>query len=320
MDLRYFALGTFDDEYQFSIGYDLMSRDSFFATPTGLGFEEEADYVRVGTGFYDSGEHVDKQIEVSGSIIFSSYAKYREFVNYVSVNSKKLVLRYATDISTFNNGSSIETIPVGEPYSLNVVVTTLSKGELSNAYAGHIVCEIKFTATSNWYKVVDYGWKLATSGYTFDVDISDTSMDSPFVVFIDKGRDPTITLYMDPYEGDPNHSHSSANWVEVGEIDIINDVETEESSYTPVYYSSVDGALDCRAYGDYGRQSFVQNFDFSVNNFIKIQKRNKYVRLVSGHTEVTEVTVNTIHVNIVPNASSLSPFVRLIVIKQYRSV
>mgnify|MGYP000026858131 FL=1 len=67
-----------------SIGkyYDLNSIESFFHDPEGLGFENDAEYERIGSQFLRT-ESGMKQPEPSGKIRFIDYKTYNEFSKFL---------------------------------------------------------------------------------------------------------------------------------------------------------------------------------------------------------------------------------------------
>ena len=100
-----------------SIGkyYDLNSIESFFHDPEGLGFENDAEYERIGSQFLRT-ESGMKQPEPSGKIRFIDYKTYNEFSKFLQ-----------------NQPLRLEYTAAGK-YYMNVNVKKIKKTELEGKY------------------------------------------------------------------------------------------------------------------------------------------------------------------------------------------
>lgn len=122
---------------------DITSNSIFFHDPTGLGFEEDTIFRRVGESWWLS-KAAYKQKVIKGKIMFTSlegadpYEQFLMFSKYIS-RTPLTLLYYPRGLD-------------GTEYRRTVRVTKLEKSELSKF--GALEEEIEFTAYTPWYERV----------------------------------------------------------------------------------------------------------------------------------------------------------------------
>lgn len=129
---------------------DITTTDILFYEISGLGFDEDNTFKRIGRSWTLSKTEYQQGL-ISGKIIFNCgetlnrdddpYYRYMQFVQYVS--KPPLILRY------YPFGYADDTDDV---YYRKVRVSKLSKTE-KNEY-GVLDCDIEFTPYTPWYKIV----------------------------------------------------------------------------------------------------------------------------------------------------------------------
>lgn len=128
---------------------DITSTDILFHEISGLGFDEENNFKRIGSSWALNTSNYNQGL-ISGKMLFNCgqtlsraddpYYRYMEFVRYIS--RTPLILRYYP----FGVTESEEDV-----FYRKVRVSKLSKGE-KNEY-GVLDCDIEFTAYTPWYKI-----------------------------------------------------------------------------------------------------------------------------------------------------------------------
>ena len=142
-----------------SIGkyYDLNSIESFFHDPEGLGFENDAEYERIGSQFLRT-ESGMKQPEPSGKIRFIDYKTYNEFSKFLQ--NQPLRLEYTA----------------AGTYYMNVNVKKIKKTELE---AMGLIVEIEFSGLGPWYlDLIKYMEDSSLMGKIYDYEYPYTYADS----------------------------------------------------------------------------------------------------------------------------------------------
>lgn len=117
--------------------YDLMSFQHFFNVPDGLGFDINFSFLRSGESYIET-ESSQAQKTISGEIVFSSYDKYTEFINFIGDN-EKLTLGY---------------MPESTWHYIPVKLASITKGELDATK--HLICQVQFIAFGTWYTLLNY--------------------------------------------------------------------------------------------------------------------------------------------------------------------
>lgn len=162
MDIREFTLTNAD-----GIEWDLNSTNSFFMDVSGLGFEQTFDFEDVGDFFLEISKH-PKQAKPKGTIIFSSYKEYDDFV--FDMQKGPLVLGYR-----FVNSSGF-----GFQVFLDVEIKSLKKGEMKT---GVLSCDIEFLALGYYY--INEEFEISTEeadGYTYTYPFNYTDSSAGSVV------------------------------------------------------------------------------------------------------------------------------------------
>ena len=126
---------------QFSIknakgqSYDLLDKNKvMFFEPDGLGYEEDTDYLRIGTTYNPLNQNC-KQIKIKGDLVFAGSDPYRDYFDFVTfARQAPLVLSYTTF----------------DTFYLKVDIAGLDKTELTRARYLHV--PIVFMARGIWYK------------------------------------------------------------------------------------------------------------------------------------------------------------------------
>lgn len=112
--------------------WDLMRKDGFLYEPEGLGINQDNQYMRIGNT-YEMIQRLSAQKSISFSMVFQSYAVYRQFADFIIFQPLKLAY-----------------MPQSEWVYCDGEITALEKSEI--AYnVGRLVCGATFTATSLWY-------------------------------------------------------------------------------------------------------------------------------------------------------------------------
>lgn len=136
--MRYFKLENAEGEI-----FDITTEQFLFHDISGIGFEEDNDFVSIGR-VWKLNRSVYQQGIVSGTMCFHSidqtspYTLYKEF--YTFINKAPLVLLY------YPNG--LNTME----YRKRVRVSKLDKSEITEL--GVLECDIEFVSYTPWYKIV----------------------------------------------------------------------------------------------------------------------------------------------------------------------
>lgn len=112
--------------------FDLMRKDAFFHSPTGLGFADEPQIQRMGDTFIIIRNDAE-QPAPSGVMVFKGYEQWQEFRNFTRPGG--LVLCYK---------------PLDKWFYLDVTIS-ISMDEISHENR-RLVCPVQFTGTSHWYE------------------------------------------------------------------------------------------------------------------------------------------------------------------------
>lgn len=115
--------------------YDLLDKERvMFFEPEGLGYEEDVNYLQIGTSFNPLSPSF-KQIAIKGQLIFAGSEPYRDYFKFVIfARQAPLVLTYTT-FDTFN---------------LQVDIAGLDKTELTRFR--YLQVPVVFAARGIWYK------------------------------------------------------------------------------------------------------------------------------------------------------------------------
>ena len=110
--------------------FDLNSLDSFLVNPDGLGYSNDSDFENVGYDYYITSTAIS-QPKPHGTIKFTSYERYLEFIKFIQREPLKLCYTAA------------------EAHYLDCVLGSLSKGEIESR---KLSVTIQLIGISQWYK------------------------------------------------------------------------------------------------------------------------------------------------------------------------
>ena len=77
--------------------FDLMRKDAFFQTPSGLGFSVDFDVEPVGYDWIETDSQIDQKT-VSGELVFTKYQGYQEFIRFCSLSPLCAIARWIPGI------------------------------------------------------------------------------------------------------------------------------------------------------------------------------------------------------------------------------
>ncbi len=115
--------------------FDLMRKDAFFQTPSGLGFSVDFDVEPVGYDWIETDSQIDQKT-VSGELVFTKYQGYQEFIRFCS--QSPLSLCYC---------------PVDTWYYIPCKLGKIDKGEFQRA-SRRLICPVDFICFGLWYESV----------------------------------------------------------------------------------------------------------------------------------------------------------------------
>lgn len=113
--------------------FDLMRKDAFFFSPSGLGYEMQFDTTPAGYDFIELDSEM-LQKTVSGSMVFAGYEQYEEFALFIS--KELLQLAYQ---------------PFEEWRYINCKIARLTKGEKESG-SHRLISDVDFLCLSTWYE------------------------------------------------------------------------------------------------------------------------------------------------------------------------
>jgi len=119
-------LDEFDNEF------DLMRKDAFLSSPSGLGASRNFVFFQVSSFFIETDKKVTQPI-ITGDMIFKDYKIYQEFILFVL--DKKLRIAYK---------------PIEKWYYADCEITTLEKKEIGYE-SKRLICPIEITQKSPFY-------------------------------------------------------------------------------------------------------------------------------------------------------------------------
>lgn len=249
--------------------FDLMQRDAFFYTPDGLGFRMDSEFMQIG-GSYQLIETEAAQKTPAGIMVFSGYAKYQEFVSFITPTPLKLMYK-----------------PLDEWAYLDCIISRLTKAEIDYR-DNRLKCNIDFQGLGKWYiprQAQRSGVEVANSKkYTYSYDyayadsitgtiniINNSSEDSPTIITIyGEITNPSWALIVN---NTTIQSGSVAATIASGDKLIVN---------------SKDNELEIAEYTNAG--VFVRNLyqysDFTKDNFIYVPPGSSTLR-VTGSVQDT---------------------------------
>ena len=260
--------------------YSLNVPDTaFLHEPEGLGYEMDYGYMRLGYSFVRN-YIKDKQMEISGSIIFTAKSPYEaaaDFLKFIR-GSSRLTLVYTTD--------------AGE-YLRDVDLVSYEKTEITEG--GVLQCPVVFVTRGLWYanavvtmsvviggdgNYAQYPYKWPASfrsvvGGSVSVQ-NDGSVDAPFTVtFRGPIVDPSMILMVDGEE--------------TARIDITGEAVQGET----LNYSSVDGDLYVyHTAADGTKTNLISGLNINNDNFFKLPVGASELKFESGSSITQPITIS----------------------------
>lgn len=189
-----------------SVEYDLMSFLHFFNVPAGLGFDMEYEVLRSGESFVETSAH-QSQKEITGEMVFSSYDKYKEFIEFIGDN----------------NNITFGYMPSDEWNYIPVKVGSISKGEIDTSKC--LICDVTFIAFDTWYKV-----KTFTGANNYIVN-NESKFPAPFRLKMTATRDVSYLYWantsLDGLTTYNNGSVSDVRMIRTGQTFVVSSVPTD---------------------------------------------------------------------------------------------
>lgn len=201
----------------------------FLSSPSGLGYSYDIEYAQIGDNFIQNIRRLT-QGQISGELIFKTYEKYKEFVDFIEsainlkfvykIPLKKGIIEYFKDIDI----SSVEKSEIGTDGVLRVPVI--------------------FNCKSLWYEAKEVVYTIDSIEnevrWNFDWDSIFTAYDNRNIIFENKGHasapfklelngevsSPVITILEDDIE--VNKLSLDGLVVLEGETFVYNTKETEQ--------------------------------------------------------------------------------------------
>lgn len=260
--------------------FSLMDIENYclLTEPSGLGYEYETEYERLGNLFIESIRTLT-QGQIGGTVNFKSYENFRNFVNFIE-SSNKLKISYK--------------IPIGDEfieYFRDIKMRSLSKTEkLPNG----CICEsVLIDCLSLWYQddetiydinEQDIIWDFYWDPYFADYDTrsivinNDGHVEAPFQIEIpDYLKNPVIEVLVD------------------GNVLYRLALEIEIQNGQKFQYSSKEGEIYLRvenADGTYTSLFTNEYVDLNNENIFQIPKGNEIEIRMSAENNIMDGTVN----------------------------
>lgn len=247
--------------------WDLMRKDGFLYEPEGLGISQDNQYLRVGST-YELIQRLSAQKTFNFTMVFASYAVYREFSRFIIYAPLKLAY-----------------MPLNEWAYADGEITTLSKTEINPA-TRRLECSATFTATSLWYipraarRTSDDVENPKRYDYGYDYTYAD-AINGYISVFNDSNEDAPATIsIMGPITDPSWYVSVNNNVVASGSVTAVVPAGNK------VVVNSKDGQLEITEYTV--ENEFVRNLyqftDFTRETFVTFPPGNS-VLFISGTSE-----------------------------------
>ena len=247
--------------------WDLMRKDGFLYSPEGLGINQDNQYLRVGST-YELIQRLSAQKTFNFTMVFASYAVYREFSRFIIYAPLKLAY-----------------MPLNEWAYADGEITTLSKTEINPA-TRRLECSATFTATSLWYipraarRTSDDVENPKRYDYGYDYTYAD-AINGYISVFNDSNEDAPATIsIMGPITDPSWYVSVNNNVVASGSVTAVVPAGNK------VVVNSKDGQLEITEYTV--ANEFVRNLyqftDFTRETFVTFPPGNS-VLFISGTSE-----------------------------------
>jgi len=254
--------------------FDLMQRDAFFYSPDGLGFRMNTEYMQIGNS-YQLIDTESAQKTPAGIMVFSTYAKYQEFVQFITPTPLKLMYK-----------------PVNEWAYLDCIISSLSKAEIDYR-DNRLKCNIDFQGLSKWYiprsakrssvTVVD----AKKYNYTYNYNYADAITGLINITNNSSEASPTIISIMGEIT-DPAWSLIVNNQtVQSGAV------SGTIASGNKLIICSKDNQLEIAEYtlnNEYVRNLY-QASDFTLDNFIYVPVGQSTLRVTGSVQDTIDATI-----------------------------
>jgi len=173
MKVRRFYL---ENEKGQSIDMNSLKEGCFFSSPTGLGYAYKSEFEQLGNTFVENDKQLSQK-EISGTIHFSSYDKFKQFVDFVE-SSEKLKIKY---VVPYLSGE--------KEYYKDISIKDFQKKEI---HIKMLSCPITFYCLSLWYEQTTAIYTIEPSEneirWDFRWDSKFTDYNTRTLTYINKGH------------------------------------------------------------------------------------------------------------------------------------
>lgn len=259
------------------VEFDLtdIENGAFLNNPSGLGVTKNYNFTQINNTFLvDSGK--ETQTNIQGDLIFLTYDKYHEFINYIE-QSNELSLKYTIPLEKSNP----------ETYTKKVVMSNLGKTEKTKE--GFLSCPVTFLGIGNWRKDVIFEsrrpvgvnitrWEFPFEAYLSDFNnneydfVNSGHKEAEFTIEISGGAT-NLTIIIEDEKGN-----------QITNINIPQTIPTN----AVFKYSTVDGNNYIYYENSSGKINLFQNLDITKRNFTKLPKGYSKIK-VSSDTEIQKM-------------------------------
>lgn len=252
----------------------------FMTGSEGFGYEVDASYMRVGSGFVNDFFR-DRQQKITGVIEFggqSPYEAFAEFARFIRT-SHELMLSYATPAGTYYR--EVDTVKLEKaektgatlPVGITLACRTLW-------YSGS---ETRFTVETavSGAKAYEYAYPYVYKNFTSGVITleNDGSVPAPLeVVFEGPITNPELVLY------------GQDGSTEIARVEVTGEAHTGGL----IRYSSVDGELICRLEESGVETNLAPQLSITNENFFKIPVGTYILRIGAESAITSPVAVRLI--------------------------
>lgn len=261
--------------------FNLMRRDAFLYQPDGLGIDQSNEYMRIGNT-YELIQRLSSQKAVSFTMVFKSYAIYREFADFIIYQPLKLAY-----------------MPMNEWVYIDGDITNMGKSEIDYR-TNRLICETTFTATSLWY-IPRRAQRTAddvpdAKKYTYSYNYTYADAINGYINVVNKSNEDAqgvITIFGEI--SNPSWYVSvNNNVIESGTVNAVIPAGNK------LVINSKDGHLEVAEYvadTDEFVRNLYQSTDFTRETFVHFPAGNS-VLFVSGTTDdpiVAYVQIDEVH-------------------------
>ena len=211
--------------------FSMMNIESgcFLSSPNGLGYSYDIEYAQIGDNFIQNIRKLT-QGQISGELIFKTYDKYKEFVDFIeSAVNLKFVYKIPLKKGTIE-------------YFKDIDISSVEKSEIGTD--GVLRVPVIFNCKSLWYEAKEVVYTIDSIDnevrWNFDWDSIFTAYDNRNIIFENKGHaaapfklelngevsGPVITILEDDIE--VNKLSLDGLVVLEGETFVYNTKETEQ--------------------------------------------------------------------------------------------